>query len=47
MQAFTSDFSRYPEAGLSVIVFVNMSDSGAPQKVSRDVARMFRPELSH
>ncbi|HEY0064299.1 MAG TPA: serine hydrolase domain-containing protein [Telluria sp.] len=46
MPAFTSDFIRYQDAGMSVIVLTNQSyDRKVPQVMSRGIAKIYRPEL--
>lgn len=46
MPAFTSDFIRYQDAGISVIVLTNESyDRKVPQVMSRGIARIYHPEL--
>ncbi|SHH72698.1 serine hydrolase domain-containing protein [Massilia sp. CF038] len=48
MPAFTTDFIRYPDDGISVLVLTNLGEAGeAPMKVSRYVAKMFRPALPY
>jgi D-alanyl-D-alanine carboxypeptidase len=48
MPAFTTDFIRYTDDGVSVIVLTNLGQAGeAPMKVSRYVAKMFRPALPY
>jgi D-alanyl-D-alanine carboxypeptidase len=48
MPAFTTDFIRYTDDGISVLVLTSLGDAGeAPMKVSRYVARMFRPALPY
>jgi CubicO group peptidase (beta-lactamase class C family) len=46
MPAFTSDFIRYLDAGLSVVILTNIDYNTAdPQPMTRAVARMFNPAM--
>lgn len=48
MPAFITDFIRYPDDGISVVVLTNQGSIGRePQLMSRYVARMFRPGLPY
>lgn len=45
-QGFTSNMTRYPEAGLSVVVFANLdSSAGRPDLIARVVAGLVEPNL--
>jgi D-alanyl-D-alanine carboxypeptidase len=48
MPSFITDFIRYPDDGISVVVLTNQGTIGRePQQMSRYLARMFRPGLPY